>query len=253
MMQFNFHREHDADLLTRLKAGDEQAWAEYVRDYGLKVYKYLLTNLPDRESVEDTLSETMMAAVKEIEKFEGHNSLATLTFALARRKVADFWRKRPSTQALESLLPDTPLATELVEDRLEFLDAMSRLPKASQEALLLRYQIGLSVDEIAKVMARSYKGVESLLSRARQQLHEALEDVLSSSEPYAAEFQPLLHSVLRRLHDQIQRCLAHGMTEEAAIFTHYLEMVNALAHEADLSTRTESGVTPAPAQLPPAR
>lgn len=165
----------DHDLLKRLKSGDEHAWDEYTRDYGARVYNYLLTNLPNAEDIEDVLNETMGAAVKAIQKFDGNASLATLTFALARRKVADFWRKRqPTSELLETVTTDS-----IETERLEFLEALSKLPKPSQEALLLRYHTGLSVDEIAKVMERSYKGVESLLSRAREQLREALEDVVS--------------------------------------------------------------------------
>jgi DNA-directed RNA polymerase specialized sigma24 family protein len=48
------------------------------------------------------------------------------------------------------------------------------LPELSKQALILRYHVGLSVGEIAQVIDRSYKGTESLLSRARQQLRDAM-------------------------------------------------------------------------------
>ena len=51
------------------------------------------------------------------------------------------------------------------------------LPEISRQVLLLRYQVGLSVSEIAEVIDRSYKGTESLLSRARTQLRAALDRV----------------------------------------------------------------------------
>jgi DNA-directed RNA polymerase specialized sigma24 family protein len=51
------------------------------------------------------------------------------------------------------------------------------LPEISRQVLLLRYHVGLSVSEIAEIIERSYKGTESLLSRARSQLRAALERV----------------------------------------------------------------------------
>jgi RNA polymerase sigma factor (sigma-70 family) len=57
------------------------------------------------------------------------------------------------------------------------MDALDALPEQLRQALLLRYHVGLSVSEVAEVMDRSYKGAESLLSRARTQLREALRRV----------------------------------------------------------------------------
>ena len=42
------------------------------------------------------------------------------------------------------------------------------LPEAEREALLLRYVEDLSVREIAGIIGRTEKGVESLLRRAKQ-------------------------------------------------------------------------------------
>lgn len=251
-MQFNFRRNYETDLIRRLKSGEQQAWAEYTREYGMRVYQYLRAHLPDPESTEDILNETMGAAVKAIQKFEGSSSLSAFTLALAQRKVADFWRKRQTTQSLEEHnLSTLPAVNTQEEERLEFLEALSRIPQSSQEALLLRYQVGLSIDEIAKTMERSYKGIESLLSRARQQLHESLDDVLDSSLPQIGEVQLLLHSVLHQLNTQMQHCLANDRSEEAAIFSHYREMVSAMVREEERYASPEIRTNRATIQAPP--
>ena len=59
---------------------------------------------------------------------------------------------------------------------LDFKQALLRLPQVAQEALVLRYSEGLSVKEISEVIGRSYKGTESLLSRARTAFRQALLD-----------------------------------------------------------------------------
>lgn len=167
----------ERDLLYRLKSGDQHAWAEFTREYSARVYNYLLAKLPNSEDADDVLSETMLAAVKAVQTFDGRASLSTLIFAIAQRKAADFWRKRQQTTELLETMQATPVVT----DHLEFMEALNKLPKHSQEVLLLRYQVGLGVQEIADVIGRSYKAVESLLSRAREQLREALEDVVSQN------------------------------------------------------------------------
>jgi len=168
----------DKDLLSRLKSGDQRAWADYTREYSVRVYNFLLAKLPNAEDADDVLSETMLATVKAVQTFDGRASLSTLTFAIAQRKLADFWRRRQQTSELLDTISTNAVAT----DRLEFMEALNKLPKPSQDVLLLRYQVGLGVQEIADVIGRSYKAVESLLSRAREQLREALEDVISQNE-----------------------------------------------------------------------
>ncbi len=167
----------DSDLLQRLKSGDQRAWAEYTQVYSARLYNYLHSNLPNAEDIEDVLSETMLAAVKALPTFDGQASLTTFTFALAQRKMADFWRKRQPT----SELAETVSSASVDTGQLEFQEALNRLPEPSRQALLLRYQVGMGVPEIATVMNRSYKAIESLLSRAREQLREALEGVIGEN------------------------------------------------------------------------
>lgn len=172
-------RGTDADLLKRLQGGDNGAWTSVTRDYAPRLYNYLRQNLPTADDAEDALSETMAAAVRAIANFDGRAALSTFLYAIAFRKVADFWRRTPHTMSLDGG-GERDSAQYTIEDpdvgqRLEFEEALNSLPELSRQVLLLRYQVGLGVDEIAEVVSRSYKGTESLLSRARTQLRDAIE------------------------------------------------------------------------------
>ncbi|MFN3334496.1 MAG: RNA polymerase sigma factor [Caldilinea sp.] len=135
------------------------------------MFSYLRHNVPTVEDAEDVLGETMIAAVRALKDFDGRASLSTFVFSLAYRKIADFWRKRQETEALLEQ-QRSPLSVD--SESLEFAEVLDRLPELSKQALILRYHVGLSVGEIAQVIDRSYKGTESLLSRARQQLRDAM-------------------------------------------------------------------------------
>jgi RNA polymerase sigma-70 factor (ECF subfamily) len=165
----------ESDLLQRLVASDPDAWVEYTQVYGARVYSYLRKMLPNEEDAEDILSETLLAAVRALPNFDGQASLLTFTSSLARRKVADFWRKNARWKLDE--LDESSQMVGLNAKSFLFEDALGRLPLPSREALLLRYQVGLSVQEVADVMNRSYKAVESLLTRAREQFRDALDEV----------------------------------------------------------------------------
>lgn len=159
-------------LLARLQHGDNDAWAELTRTHGPRLFAYLRHNLPTATDAEDALSETMLAAVRALPKFDGRVSLATFLYSIAYRKMADFWRQRTAT----SELTEGIAAVEHNGHRAELDELLDGLPETSKQVLLLRYQVGLSVSEIAAVIDRSYKGTESLLSRARAQLRSAIDN-----------------------------------------------------------------------------
>ncbi len=165
----------DIALLRKLQAGDELAWTQLTHEYSPRLYSYLRHNLPSAADAEDALSETLLAAVRALGGFDGRVSLSAFLYSLAYRKMADFWRRRHATAPLlESVAAGS---TGAAGDSAEFEELLDTLPEISRQVLLLRYQVGLSVSEIADVIERSYKGTESLLSRARAQLRAALDRV----------------------------------------------------------------------------
>ena len=161
----------ELELLQKLQEGDQHAWIEFVQTMRPRLFGYLRHNVPTVEDAEDVLGETMIAAVRALKDFDGRASLSTFTFSLAYRKIADFWRKRQETEVLAEQ-QRSPLSVS--SEALEFAEVLDLLPELSKQVLLLRYHVGLSVGEIAQVVDRSYKGTESLLSRARQQLRDAM-------------------------------------------------------------------------------
>lgn len=151
-------------LIEALCAGNELAWGQFVDEWSPRLYAYLRYSLPTREDAEDALSETMVAAVTAIRNFDGKSQLSTWLYAIARRKVVDFWRKNNlnTTEELSDLFAETPSGFSI-----EFREALAALPEVTRQALLLRYREGFSVGEVADILHRTYKATESLLSRGR--------------------------------------------------------------------------------------
>lgn len=160
---------HERELLLRMQAGDEQAWVEFMSEWNKKLYSYMLYNTPTEEDAQDVLSETMVGFVHSIKNFDGNVNLSTFIYSIAYRKVADYWRRSKPT----AMLPESLSIAGPSTMRIEVEEALAKLPEVAQHALLLRYQAGLSVAEVAEVLGRSYKATESLLSRVRQQFHHA--------------------------------------------------------------------------------
>ena len=97
-------KQSAAEFLQRLKNGDNDAWTQLTSEWGPRLFKYLRCNLPTAEDVEDVLSETMIATVKAIPRFDGKVAISTFIYSIANRKVADFWRQRKDTSELPTTL-----------------------------------------------------------------------------------------------------------------------------------------------------
>ncbi|MEM7124872.1 MAG: sigma-70 family RNA polymerase sigma factor [Chloroflexota bacterium] len=159
-----------ADFLYSLQNGDERAWQQLITEWSPRLFRYVRRQLPSDEDAEDVVSETFSALIKAIKSFDGNAAISTFVYSIANRKVADFWRKRKDADELkEHVATSGPTSQPL-----ELEEALSTLSENAQKALLLRYQMGLSVSEVADVLGRSYKATESLLSRSRSQLQTAL-------------------------------------------------------------------------------
>lgn len=164
-------RGTDPEFLRQLQQGEERAWQQLLEDWQGPLFRYLSYSLPSAEVAQDVLSETLVALVQAIKRFDGNVAISTFIYSIASRKTADFYRRRrPIAELPETLTVQGPSL-----DGLELNETLSQLPPQYREALLLRYDAGLSVGEVANVIGRSYKATESLLSRGRRELLAALE------------------------------------------------------------------------------
>ena len=155
----------DAALVERLRAGDNGAWDEFVDTYSPKLFALLRYKLPTAQDAEDVLNETFGAAVRAIQKFDGRASLMTWLAAIARNKIANYYQAMPQPHEPEEMAENMP--APVLSFSLEFREALDVVPAHIRQVLLLRYRQGFSVGEIAELTGRTYKSVESLLSRGR--------------------------------------------------------------------------------------
>jgi RNA polymerase sigma factor (sigma-70 family) len=178
------HRWHQAALAGRREAIDRLARAALE-----PLYRFCLWRVGcDRHLCEEVVQETMLRAIRELDRYEparaGGDVFPWLTGlarneiqrALAREKSAArlqaMWEKmdeelRRVYCALESEpVDDESLGRE--ETRQMVTATMSQLPSRYREALEAKYVAGRTVREMAAAWKLSEKAVESQLARARK-------------------------------------------------------------------------------------
>ena len=178
--------DDQSSLITALKQRDRSAWSMAVERHLHEVYGFVFHLVGgDRAVAEDLNQETWLEALDGIDRCDGaRGDFRNWLFGIARNRVALHYRRHVSAEAFvesadDSLLPEDVL--EQVEEKSVVRAAMLLLPADRREALVGKYIEGLSVGAIALRMEKTAKAVESLLSRARQQMRDLLHEYITPS------------------------------------------------------------------------
>jgi RNA polymerase sigma-70 factor (ECF subfamily) len=184
----------DADLLARLRAGEEAAFAELVRREGGRMLAVARRILRSEDDAHDALQEAFLAAFRHLPEFAGDARLSTwlhriaINAALMRLRS----RKRRREDPLDGLLPsfeadghfsepppawrtDPTTALEQGETAALVRACIDRLPESHRTVLVLRDIEGLDTAQTAAALGIGLDAVKMRLHRARQALRALLE------------------------------------------------------------------------------
>jgi len=170
---------NDAQLIRAIQSGDEAALETLYRRYLPPVWRYACARLAgDLSAAEDVVSETFLAAVRQIGRLDPEGGAVIGWLAgIARHKIADVRRGRlraatarpdaMTQDARASPAADPPAAAEAAETSASVRSVMAAMDDQERLALEWKYIDGLSVREMADRLGRTEKAVESVLYRAR--------------------------------------------------------------------------------------
>jgi len=172
-------------IIKDVLSGRAGAATRFYHEFAPKLRRYLSAKLPEGE-VEEILQDTFLSAFDSLPLYRGQSTLTTWLIAIARHEVADFYRKRYVRAAVEKTAPlfenmvSELLSPEFVYEKKKiekrFFSAYRGLSKQYQDVLSYKYELSMSVKEIAERMEMSFKATESLLFRARVAFREAYEE-----------------------------------------------------------------------------
>jgi RNA polymerase sigma-70 factor (ECF subfamily) len=173
-----------AEVLSRVRAGDTDAWGELYRRYAPAIFRFCRRALPSREDAEDATTEIFMKVRLKLGTFDSSRPFTAWLYKVASNHCWDILRRRrlrPSqgTEDVEALPLEHPDPSQLERLQAEHSSqevrrGLAQLPDRARMALVLRYYAEMSYDEIAEALGvrRAFVGV--LLLRARHQLRDIL-------------------------------------------------------------------------------
>jgi RNA polymerase sigma factor (sigma-70 family) len=180
----------EQELVQALCDGEESAFRKLFRLYSDRVYNTALSMLQNQQDAEDITQETFLEVYRSIRNFKGESQLYTWIYRVTISKCSDHLKKQKAKKRFSfftSLFGDE---NELVHDRPHFehpgviaekkddsralFYAISKLPEKQQTAYTLHKIEQLSQKEVAEVMQTTASAVESLISRANENLRRLL-------------------------------------------------------------------------------
>jgi RNA polymerase sigma-70 factor (ECF subfamily) len=168
-----------------MQTGDAAALETVYQRCLPSVWRYVHARVGrDQHAAEDIVSETFLAAVRNVATFvpESGTTIGWL-IGIARHKLADH---RRSGAFLAGAMPtDVAVgnsALDLVDSRDQVLVVLDRMPDEERQVLEWKYLEELPVAAIAERTGRTEKSVEALLYRARRAFRMLLKIDVGSTD-----------------------------------------------------------------------
>jgi len=202
----------DRELVARLRAGDERAFEQLVKQNHGALIRMAMRYVSDREVAEEVVQNTWIAVIDGIRRYEGRATLRSWIFAILINKAKDCGvreSRHVNFSSLESAdeggedavdpsrfhlsgelagawaMPPQPWNEQTPERLLaskQALEALHRavdaLPPNLREALVLKDIEGRESDEICERLKITESNLYVRLHRARERVREAVESAL---------------------------------------------------------------------------
>ncbi|MBP7950587.1 MAG: sigma-70 family RNA polymerase sigma factor [Verrucomicrobiales bacterium] len=184
--------QRSLSLMSRVKTGDETAFAELVTLHQQAAVGAAFRMLGSLEDAHDVAQQVFVRIWRSAPRYEPTAKFTTWMFTILRNLVFNEQRRR-SRQHLQSIeaqgeafghevedattpQPDAGVSQRELEEAVD--RAIQTLPENQRLAVSLRRGEDLPYEQIAEIMEISLSAVKSLLFRARNELKEKLKNFL---------------------------------------------------------------------------
>lgn len=194
----------DAELVARLRAGDEAAFAQLVREYQGRLTRFAQNFVGDRAVAEEVVQESWMGVLKGLKGFEGRSTLKSWIFRIVSNRAKTKAEREKRSLPFSSVGPDDgdgpaldparfdggghwvqpPSALQTQTPEGAALDAeVRRVVEAAVEALPAKERLvvtmrdleGLTSQEACEVLEVTAVHQRVLLHRGRTRVRAAIE------------------------------------------------------------------------------
>ena len=177
----------DNTLIYRAQTGDEEAFADLMREHYAFVYAIVLKIVKNSHDAEEVVQDTFLNAYRGLAQLQDATKFKSWLGEIAQNCGRNWFRKQRGetvsiNEVSEEILQTQDSPDELLtrqEQRELIRRTMATLPQKDREIAHAYYLEGASYDELTSAHGLSYSAIASRLSRAKRQLTKRLQYLLT--------------------------------------------------------------------------
>jgi RNA polymerase sigma-70 factor (ECF subfamily) len=167
----------ERQLIERVKTGDRGAFEALVEPYAKALCNFIASRTGSNANAQDTIQETMLSIWQSVASYAYQCSFKTWAFNIARRRLADFYRKNAGSEMApitdyECLIGKDAISVSV--ERMDIERALTHLSDMENELVRLVFQAQLSYPEIAALLDIPVGTVKSRMFTIKNKLRALL-------------------------------------------------------------------------------
>lgn len=168
----------EAQVITLVRTGDTNAFAEIIEHYQEPIIRYLYRLTGDYEVAQDLAQDTFIQAYKGILKIKSELSFKAWLYRIATNNALQFRRRKrllsfiPFTDLRKSDISTIQAPANCAEERIAIKEALLKVPDEQRTCMVLHFVEGLKYREIAETLGISEDAVRKRVARGSREFRK---------------------------------------------------------------------------------
>ena len=179
----------DRELLERAQSGDDEAFGLLVQVHQAKLRGFAARYLDDSNDVYDIVQDAFVDAYRHLDRFDLSRQFGPWLRAICKNRILNLFRSRRVRRDVNLTIIDDALADQVQSEEAvdeNFVDRLvamrhciQKLPDSQKELIELRYNVRVSVKDLAETMNVSAAALSMQLMRMRHSIKRCMQLRLS--------------------------------------------------------------------------
>lgn len=167
-----------------MASGDPKYFAVLYDRFALRIYQKCMSFTKNEAEAKDLAHDVIVKIYMSLPKFSGRSKLSTWIYSITYNYCVDAQSKKRKELTLSEELKlessdfeiDEPSDAELMDININVLnELLEKISTAEKSLLLMKYQDGMTIKEIAKVTGFGESAIKMKLKRSKSKLIELYE------------------------------------------------------------------------------